>query len=197
MWITLSDQTVYFLASIAFGAALAAVYDLLRALRMLLRSGWFAVLVMDILFFAACGAATSLFALPFNKGNVRGFIVFGEAVGFLAYRMTIGSIFGKIHLAITRLLRQFIRKIGEKLKRIYDFLLKAAGVLLYNIVKLAEEFFRAAVSGIRILADEAKEARRRRSPRRMKNKDISRKKDSVYERKRKKARGGKHSRRIR
>ena len=166
MWFSLSDQTVYFLASIALGAVLAAAYDLLRALRMLLRSGRGAVMVMDILFFALCGVITSMFALPFNKGNVRGFIVFGEAGGFLAYRLTLGSIFGKIHAAVSRLLRQFIRKIGEKLKKIYDFLLKAGRVLLYNMIEVIVGFFCTGLSGCRMLLRELSASHGRRRTKR-------------------------------
>ena len=154
MWFSLADQTVYFLASIAMGAALAAVYDVLRALRMLMRAGRAAVLVTDILFFAFCGVATSLFALPFNKGNVRAFIVFGEAAGFLAYRLTLGSIFGKIYAAAAGFLRHIIRKICEILKKFYDFLLKAAGIMLYNILEVEEGFFRTLFSGLKQLASE-------------------------------------------
>ena len=154
MWFSLADQTVWFLTSIAAGAALAAVYDLVRAARMLCRAGRAAVTLSDALFFALCGAATSMFALPFNKGGVRAFIVFGEALGFLAYRLTLGSIFGKFYAALAVFLRHIIRKICEILKFFYDFLLKAAGVLLYNIIESTEGFFRTLSSGLRLLVSE-------------------------------------------
>ena len=158
MFFSLSQQTVCFLASVAFGAALAALYDLVRAVRMLLRASCGHIVVSDILFFFVCGVLTSLFALPFNKGDVRGFAVFGEAAGFLTYRLTLGSVFGKIYAVIARLLRHIIRKICEKLKKIYDFLLKAGALLLYNISVLIERFGRTALSGIRILTGELRTA---------------------------------------
>lgn len=79
---TLSEQTVYFFASVVFGAALSALYGLVRLIRVLVDRNFFDV-ISDILFFIAAGVLTSLFALPFNKGDVRGFIVLGEAIGFL------------------------------------------------------------------------------------------------------------------
>lgn len=151
MWFSLSQQTVYFLASIALGAALAMLYDLIRALRMLTRCSRVHLLVSDILFFFACGVLTSLFALPFNNGDVRAFIIFGEAVGFLTYRLTLGSLFGRFYAVIARLLRRFFRKICEILKKFYDFLLKAGAVLLYNIAVRVERIGRTALSGVRIL----------------------------------------------
>ena len=75
----------------------------------------------------------SLFALPFNKGDVRGFILFGEAVGFLAYRLTIGAVMGKVYAFIARILRSFVQKIRKYFEKIFNYLLKAMGILLYNV----------------------------------------------------------------
>ena len=148
---TLAQQTVYFLASIAVGAAAAILYDVLRAVRMLARWGRRRTMVTDILFFFVCGVLTSLFALPFNKGDVRAFVVFGEAVGFLTYRLTLGELFGRFYAIIARLLRAFARKICEKLKKSYDCLLKAGTFLLYNIADLIDKARTAVFSGVRQL----------------------------------------------
>lgn len=133
MWSTLSDQTVYFLWSIALGAALGAVYDLVRAVRMLFRSGGARLAISDTVFFILCGIVTSLFALPFNKGGVRGFVIFGEAAGFLSWRLLPGSIIGKIYARIAENLRKFSQKISKLFEKTFIFLLKVAGRLLYNI----------------------------------------------------------------
>ena len=159
MWFSLSDQTVYFLASIALGVALAVLYDVLRGTRMLFRFSGAAVAVSDILFFAVCGAVTSLFALPFNKGSVRAFTVFGEGLGFLTYRLTLGSVFGRFYEAIARLLRRFGSKICEILKNIYDFLLKTIVLLLYNIVEIIVGASATAASGAKVLISEARSKR--------------------------------------
>ena len=92
MGISLSAQTAYFLWSLVLGVALGALYDVIRGVRMVLHAGKIHVLISDIVFFAACGVITSLFSLPFNKGDVRAFILFGEAVGFLAYRLTFANL---------------------------------------------------------------------------------------------------------
>jgi hypothetical protein len=151
MWFSLADQTVYFLSSIALGAALAVLYDLVRAGRMLFRAGRVHMLICDVIFFALCGVLTSLFALPFNKGSVRAFIVIGEGIGFLTYRMTIGSIFGKFYAFLARVLRQFIRKNCEFLKNFFDLLLQAGALLLYNVNVLLDRFIRFVGRGLREL----------------------------------------------
>ena len=121
MWFSLADQTVYFLWSLVFGAALAAVYDIVRAARMLLKASHIHIVISDVIFFAACGVLTSLFALPFNKGDVRAFIVFGEAVGFLSYRLTLGGIMGKFYAFLSAVLRRIVQKTRKILEKIFDF----------------------------------------------------------------------------
>ena len=144
MGLTLSDQTAYFLWSLALGLTLGAAYDLVRAVRMLTRAGNIHVIVSDILFFTVCGVITSLFALPFNKGDVRAFIVFGEGVGFLAYRLTVGGIMGKVYSHIAELLRRIIQKIHKILEFFFSLLLKATSVLVYNIHEIIDKSLKGA-----------------------------------------------------
>lgn len=133
MWFSLSEQTAYFLWSIALGAAAAALYDLFRAARILLKAGRAFMLVGDILFFVLCGIITSLFSLPFNKGSVRAFIVFGEAVGFLCCRLTVGTLTGRFYSILSKAIARISEKICELLKKFFDLLLKIASRVVYNV----------------------------------------------------------------
>ena len=145
MEISLSAQTAYFLWSPVMGIALAVLYDIVRAVRMAVRAGRNHVMISDIVFFAVCGVLTSLFALPFNKGGVRGFIVFGEAVGFLAYRLTLGSVMGKVYAFFARTLHGFVQKIRKILEKFFNYLLKAMGVMLYNISVVIDKLRKKAL----------------------------------------------------
>lgn len=133
MWLTLSEQTAYFLWSIVLGAFIAALYDIVRAVRSLLRAGKLHAILSDVLFFVLCGIMTSLFALPFNKGSVRVFILFGELIGFLCYRLTLGQVMGRIYSIMSKGIVWLARKICELLKKIFDLLLKTASFVLYNV----------------------------------------------------------------
>ena len=148
MGFSLSDQTACFLWSIVFGMALAALYDLLRAVRMLTKARRTAVILTDILFFTLCGVLTSLFALPFNKGSVRAFIIFGEAAGFLSYRLTAGSIMGKFYSRAAVILRRFVQKIHRIIQVFFDLLLKMTSSIVYNVNVLIELSFRKATDTI-------------------------------------------------
>ena len=142
MGLSLPGQTAYFLWSIALGLVLGAIYDLIRAVRMLIRARKLHVIISDIIFFAVCGVATSLFALPFNKGDVRAFIIFGEAAGFLIYRLTLGSIMGKFYSHIAVILRTIIQKIYKIIEKIFDLLLKVTSVLVYNIHEVIDKLIK-------------------------------------------------------
>ena len=109
------------------------LYDLVRGLRLLIRARNAAVIVIDVLFFAVSGAITFLFALPFNKGSVRGFILFGEAVGFLAYRLTLGQIMGRFYAFLASKIQRIVQKIRKIIEKIFDLVLKAVSFIVYNI----------------------------------------------------------------
>ena len=163
MGISLSDQTAYFLWSLVLGLALAVLYDVLRAVRMAVRAGRVHLMISDVVFFAVCGVITSLFALPFNKGDVRAFIIFGETVGFLAYRLTLGSVMGKVYAFFARALRGFVQKTRIFLEKIFNYLLKAAAVLLYNVsVEIDKSRKKAAQKRKKKRAEKAKAKRQSR-----------------------------------
>lgn len=163
--LSLADQTSYFLWSLVLGIVLGALYDIVRAVRMLTKARGARVIISDVLFFTVCGVITSLFALPFNKGDVRAFIIFGEAVGFLAYRLTLGSVMGKFYSHTAVLLRSFIQKINKISEKIFDLLLKMIAVLVYNISEVIDKSLRRAAASFRKrrCASEKKKAKRGRN----------------------------------
>ncbi len=163
MGFSLSDQTAYFLWSLALGVLLGVLYDVVRAARMALRAGRAHVAVSDVVFFVVCGVITSLFALPFNKGDVRAFILFGEAVGFLAYRLTLGNVMGKVYAFLTRKLRSFVQKIRNFLEKIFNYLLKAVVGLVYNVGVEIDKSRKKAAEKKQKKCAERRKAKRRRS----------------------------------
>ena len=139
---TLSEQTVYFFASVVFGAALSALYGLVRLIRVLVDRNFFDV-ISDILFFIAAGVLTSLFALPFNKGDVRGFIVLGEAIGFLSVHLTLGAMFARAFGAVIMALRKFTQKIFKIVKKLFQKVLNFMHFILYNINVIKDRVHRS------------------------------------------------------
>ncbi len=109
----------FWLVSIAAGAAMAFVYDLLRLFRRLVRHGRLWVDAEDLLFWAACFFASFTLLYYGNNGVIRFAAVFGADIGMLFYELTLGRIFVKYSaLFINRLFAPiigFIKKIVKKI----------------------------------------------------------------------------------
>lgn len=133
MEFTLADQTVYFLSSLLFGVFISALYDVVRILRFVGFTRLWQIVITDILYFFVCAVLTVLFALPFNKGLVRYFVIFGEALGFIAYRFTLGEVTAKIYGFIIRVLRKILKKTLKLLVKILNKLLKVNRFVVYNV----------------------------------------------------------------
>lgn len=133
MEFSLAQQTVYFLFSLLFGVILSALYDVVRILRFLGFTKSWQIILSDILYFVVCAFLTVLFSLPFNKGEVRYFVIFGEAVGFIVYRFTIGEYTAPVYGFFIRIIRKIIKKSLQLLRFFSNKLLKANGFVVYNV----------------------------------------------------------------
>lgn len=92
MEITVAGQTWIFLMSAALGAALGVFYDVFRIVRIAVRTPPAVVLIEDLVFSIVCTAATFLFLIGADKGQLRIFLLIGEAVGFALYYCTVGAL---------------------------------------------------------------------------------------------------------
>ncbi|MBE6824093.1 MAG: hypothetical protein E7513_01980 [Ruminococcaceae bacterium] len=133
MTFSLADQTVYFLCSLLFGVILSALYDCVRVLRFMGFTKLWQIILSDVLYFLMCAFLTVLFALPFNKGMVRYFTLFGEAVGFVVYRFTVGEFMATLYCYIIRVLRKIIEKSIKIIRNFSSKLLKANRFVVYNV----------------------------------------------------------------
>ena len=133
MGFSLADQTVYFLYSLLFGVMLSALYDVVRILRFMGFTKLWQIILTDILYFFVCAVLTVLFALPFNKGSVRYFVLFGEAVGFIVYRFTLGEQMATVYCFIIRVVRKVAQKSLKYLLIFSNKVLKANRFVVYNV----------------------------------------------------------------
>ncbi len=124
MEFTLADQTVYFLYSLLFGIILSALYDIIVVIRMLSTGHTLRLILLDVLYMSLCAVLTVLFAMPFNKGSVRYFVLFGELIGFVVYRCTLGGLSEKFYSVIIRIISVIIEKS-----------LKICGIFLHKVLK--------------------------------------------------------------
>ena len=133
MEFSLATQTVYFLYSILFGIILSAVYDIVRVIRFMGFTKLWQIILSDVVYFFICAVLTFLFSLPFNNGSVRYFVLFGEAVGFILYRFTLGEVMAKVYCFLIRIIRRIFKKSLEILIFFSNKLLKANRFVVYNV----------------------------------------------------------------
>lgn len=133
MEFSLATQTVYFLYSILFGIILSAVYDVVRVIRFMGFTKLWQIILSDVVYFFVCAVLTFLFSLPFNNGSVRYFVLFGEAVGFILYRFTLGEVMAKVYCFLIRIIRRIFKKSLEILIFFSNKLLKVNRFVVYNV----------------------------------------------------------------
>lgn len=122
----------FWLVSIAAGAFMAFVYDVLRLFRRLVRHGRFAVDLEDILYWTACFGLSFTLLYYGNNGVIRFAAVLGAALGMFGYAVTAGRFFVRFSFwvidktvgALFRLIGKIMRRIGRIRKPIQCFVHK-------------------------------------------------------------------------
>lgn len=104
---TAGEQSVLFLASVAVGCGLGPLYDVFRALRLLIPHRRVFVAIEDIFFLSTWALVLITFSLEWGRGEVRGFYFIGNLLGFTLYFFTLGHLI----LGILRRILGFIGKI--------------------------------------------------------------------------------------
>lgn len=131
-----SEQVITFLYSIAFGAALCLIYDILRGMRRagIGRSKW-AVFFADLLFWIASAWLVFCFMLVRTVGSVRSYVLLGLAVGaglfnILLSNLVVGviavicSLFLRVYHFVEAKIRFFAGKAYVCAKKFYKTRLK-------------------------------------------------------------------------
>ena len=114
---TVSDsilrEIMVFLSSMALGAALMILYDIIRIFRRILPRGIVWVSVEDILYWLFFGTSVFILLYRENDGAIRGFIVGGIALGLSLYYLLLGR-------RMMRRIGRSIRSIKKRLKKLRE-----------------------------------------------------------------------------
>lgn len=126
--VDIPQQARTFAYAIGFGFFIGILYDMFRLLRLLVCGGKSkAFLVSDILFALASAVLTFLFALTLLNGGIRGYVLFGELLGFLIYYIS----FGTFVVRMTDKIAAFLRRVFGTVFRVVSKPFKA----LYAVCK--------------------------------------------------------------
>ena len=99
------------------GAGLSLFYDIIRSLRKIGFKSFLIVFLGDILFSFLSAVITFMFLLIFTNGATRAFVLFFEAIGFIACRVTISKVFLKFLMLIFLILKKVFTFISLSLLR--------------------------------------------------------------------------------
>jgi len=90
MWeINAYNQTVSFVLSLGLGAMFCILYDIIRAMRKVCLNTFWSVFFTDILIWLIYAFATFIFLVARTNGEIRGYILVGEFLGFALFRISI------------------------------------------------------------------------------------------------------------
>lgn len=127
------EQINIFLWAIVCGVITGIINEPFRFMRYVGFSSKTEIFIQDIIFMSICGAITFFFSLCYNNGNVRVFIIFGELVGFLLFRYSVGLLSGKIFGVLFWLIKTVISWIKKILNAIF---IKITNIISYLIAKI-------------------------------------------------------------
>lgn len=129
MGVHLADQTLVFLRACLLGAALGALYDVFRILRIAIPASRGIIAAQDLLFFVLAAIATFLFLLTSIDGSVRVFLMVGEALGWVLYYFTLGQL-------VMRVSKTIIAAIKAVFRFLLRYLLAPIYRLIYSFITL-------------------------------------------------------------
>ena len=124
--LSLAQQTRGFLLSLGFGFIMGFFYDVFRIVRICISRGRAAFIVFDILYCIFLCFCTFLFSLTVNEGEMRVYLLLGEAIGFAVYYFSLGavifSISEKIISFIKKTVRAIFKIISYPFRKIFEIL---------------------------------------------------------------------------
>ena len=161
--ITIAKETRLFLLSLAVGAGMSFLYDLLRVLRRRTAHRAAAVSLEDILYFLLCALLHFAFVLKDNRGQLRGYIMVGELLGWVGWHLSAGAVLveagsrllGIVQRVVAGILRvllfplyclyRLMRRVSAALSKVLEkilkkviqkgkYTLKRKRLMLYNLI---------------------------------------------------------------
>ena len=105
----ISQIQIFWYACI-LGIIMGIIYDVFRIIRLLVSWKDWQVFIQDIVYFFIVGISTFLFALAYNKGDVRAYLIVGEIIGWIIYYITIGEIVYRFSEAIAKFIKKILMK---------------------------------------------------------------------------------------
>jgi spore cortex biosynthesis protein YabQ len=140
--LSLASQTRSFLMSLGFGFIMGIIYEIFRLVRICISNGKKMQIAFDIAFFILLSFLTFIFFITVNEGEIRLYLLLGEAIGFCVYSLSLGAVvftYGEIWVRyIRKAIKKFFLILFAPVKYAIKFLKKIFGKLLKKGSKRSE-----------------------------------------------------------
>lgn len=133
MELFISQQLYILLFSIITGVIIGIINEPFRFLRYMGFNGRAEVIAQDIVFMILAAFVTFFFALCYNKGDVRFFMLAGELGGFVAFRLTVGRLSGRLFYVVAFVLRGIAAAFKRCFVLFFTIMCKAKELILVKI----------------------------------------------------------------
>ena len=149
MWeINVADQTLTFMYSMCLGGLLCAFYDVFRAARKTGSYSFLLVFFSDIFFWVVSAFATFIFLISRTNGEIRGYVIVAETIGFLIFRISISKLwfYGLVvcFRAIHKIKSMIICACNKFYVKFEKLILKICNIV-FNFLKTIKKLLKNAV----------------------------------------------------
>lgn len=134
-YINTDNQVFTFLWSLVLGVAMCLAYDIVRAFHKVSVKGFFEVMLLDFLFWGLWSLITFSFLILRCKGEVRAYVLFGQALGFIITRISISKLFYRFFTLILKVFRRIFEIFGSNVRKTIECLEKNIKKILKTIKK--------------------------------------------------------------
>lgn len=149
--VDMPQQLRTFAYAVGFGFFIGVLYDVFRLIRLLICGGKNkAFLISDILFALVAAFLTFLFALTLLNGGIRGYVLFGELLGFLIYYISFGTFVVRLTDKIAATLRRVFQTVFRVIAKPFLALHAAIRRVYAKIVQKAQKRARISVKKSKI-----------------------------------------------
>lgn len=114
MEITITSQMTAFLYSILLGAIFGAVYGIVILMQSLFFKAVPKQSMIDIVYFLLFAVVTFLFFIAVEDGKIRGYLYFGEFLGWILWRVVFGDFLEKYFIRYLLKIRSFFASFTQK-----------------------------------------------------------------------------------
>ncbi|MBR6385774.1 MAG: spore cortex biosynthesis protein YabQ [Ruminococcus sp.] len=139
---TVSEELVLFGLSCLAGAVIGVFYDIFRVIRIIFPHNDILILIEDIIFLVGYVIFFMAFSSVSVRGEMRGYYILGNIIGFVIYFFTVGSAVTGAVRKLFLLLKKIFIFIASPFRAVFAFICKKLSVKFVGNSKIFAKCFK-------------------------------------------------------